>query len=99
MAWQGNSFSYDAQSILANAPNASGVYAIWGTGDTSATVYVGESNDVARRLLEHRNDQGTCINNANPTTWGVELVDSNQRVARQNTLIGELKPSCNQMLG
>ena len=93
MAWQGNDFAYIALTIIASAPNASGVYAIW---RTNATIYVGESNDLARRLLEHRNAQGTCINNANPTRCGFELVGANQRVARQNDLIGELNPICNQ---
>ena len=97
MPWNGNNFSYTQQAITTTAPNAPGVYAIWGTGETNATVYVGESNDIERRLLEHRQSQGGCINGYAPTTCGFELVAANERVARQNTLIAELTPHCNQL--
>jgi len=96
MPWYGNSFSYTAEAIALNAPNKSGVYVI---GQTDATIYVGESNDLARRLLEHEKAQGTCINNATPTRCGFELVAANTRESRQDKLIAELKPICNQMLG
>ncbi len=93
MPWYGNNFPYTAQAIGTNALNASGVYAIW---HAKATVYVGESNDLQRRLLEHRNAQGTCINNQAPTACGCEFVDANRRVALQDQLIAELTPVCNQ---
>ena len=96
MPWYGNSFPYTAEAIALNAPNKSGVYVIW---QTNTTIYVGESNDLARRLLEHQKDQDTCINNATPTRCGFELVAANTRVSRQDKLIAELKPICTQMLG
>ncbi len=96
MPWYGNSFPYTAEAIALNAPNKSGVYVI---SQTNATIYVGESNDLARRLLEHQKAQDTCINNATPTRCGFELVAANTRVSRQDKLIAELKPICNQMLG
>ena len=96
MSWYGNNFPYTAPAIAMNAPNKSGVYIIWRTDET---IYVGESDDLARRLLEHQKAQGTCINNETPTTCGFELVAANTRVSRQNKLIAELNPICNQMLG
>ena len=92
MAWKGNSFPYAADAITLNAPNKSGVYAIW---RADATIYVGESNDLARRLLEHQKAQDTCINNATPTMCGFELVAANTRVSRQDKLIAESNPICN----
>ena len=71
MSWYGNDFPYTAQAIALNTPSKSGVYVIWWT-DT--TIYVGESNDLARRLLAHQKAQSTCINNETPTTCGFELV-------------------------
>ncbi len=94
MPWRGSNFSFTENAILTNAPNNSGVYAIWGTQGSNGTVYIGESNDVQRRLLEHRRATGTCIAGYAPTTCGVELVPSNQRMRRQNELIAELHPYC-----
>ncbi len=96
MPWFGNNFPYTAEAIALNAPNKSGVYVI---GQTNATIYVGESNDLARRLLEHQKAQDTCINNLTPKSCGFELVAANSRVSREVNLIAELKPICNQMLG
>lgn len=99
MPWTGNSFPFTEAGITANAPTRSGVYMIWGTGGTNSVVYVGETNDLQRRLLEHRRETNTCIARQNPATCGFELVESVQRVQRQNQLIQEFRPTCNQMLG
>ncbi len=93
MPWFGNNFPYTAEAIALNAPNKSGVYVIC---QTNATIYVGESNDLARRLLEHQKAQDTCINTATPTMCGFELVAANTRVSRQDKLIAESNPICHQ---
>ena len=99
MPWNGNSFPYTAAAIQANAPARSGVYAIWGYNSTEHVVYVGETGDLEERLTTHRNGANTCINNLNPTTCGFELVEADERVARQDALIVELRPPCTERMG
>jgi excinuclease UvrABC nuclease subunit len=90
-------FPWNRASILANAPQASGVYAIF---NSKNWIYVGESGDIQARLLEHLNGDNLCIIQNLPTGFQFELVAGQaQRVARQNQLIVELKPVCNQKLG
>ena len=82
--------------IRASAPASSGVYAIY---NRTTWIYVGESNDIQRRLLEHVGEVGTCINRSAPASFCYETVAASTRVQRQNGLILELRPSCNQRLG
>lgn len=97
MPWNGNAnYHFNAQSIAANAPTKSGVYAIFKQG---VWIYFGESNDIQRRLTEHLNETGTCIKRQMPTAFSYELWPEAQRVARQNQLIAEFRTPCNQMLG
>jgi len=90
------SLPWTYQSIVANAPHASGVYAIF---NAQRYIYVGESGDIQARLLQHYNGDNQCIINALPTGFAFEVVAANQRVARQNQLIVALTPACNQKLG
>ena len=96
--WAGTQvWPFTKDGILANTPNASGVYALW-TGET--WVYVGESNDILRRLLELFGNPGPCIAKYVALVFGYELFSTEaQRVARQDQLIRELLPACNQPLG
>lgn len=89
-------FPFTEASIRANAPNTSGTYAIY---RTEAWIYFGESNDLQRRLLEHLREAGTCIHRQAPTGFQVEVAAAQQRVVRQNQLIAQFRPACNQMLG
>jgi hypothetical protein len=77
-------------SILTNAPAQSGVYALYNTG----WVYIGESNDIQRRLQEHMRDQR--IMQHRPTGFTFELVGAASRVARQDALISQLSPIANR---
>ena len=93
--WNGNETAYTDEGLL-GVPQVSGVYAIW---TANAWIYVGESGDVGRRLLEHatgQSEQSQCINRQDPTGCGYEVVAANRRVARQNELIAELRPVCNR---
>jgi excinuclease UvrABC nuclease subunit len=93
---RGQGFTFDERTMATNAPNASGVYAIY----SDRWLYVGESNDIQRRLLEHARTAGTCILRNQPRGFVFELwATEPQRVARQNTLIAQLRPGCNQMMG
>jgi excinuclease UvrABC nuclease subunit len=98
MPWNGtNGFYYTEPSITANAPAASGVYAIYRQGHW---IYIGESGSIRDRLLEHiRRQENQCIVQSNPTHFAYELVAAAYRVQRQNELIAELHPSCNQRFG
>ncbi len=89
-------YSFTDSSVRLNAPNRSGVYGLYAK---DGWIYVGESNDIQRRLLEHLAETGTCISGQAPTGFIYELVESGSRVARENTLIRELAPACNQRLG
>jgi hypothetical protein len=96
--WAGTQvWPFTKNGILANTPSTSGVYVL-GTGWT--WVYVGESNDMLRRLLELFGNPSPCIAKYVGLVFGYELVPTEaQRVARQDQLIRELVPACNPLLG
>jgi hypothetical protein len=98
MPWAGTQvWPFTKNGILANTPNASGVYALW-TGET--WVYIGESNDILRPLLELFGSPTPCMAKYVRLVFGYELVPTKaQRVARLDQLIRELVPACNQPLG
>ena len=89
-------FPYNRISILGNAPSLSGVYVLY---TQQQWIYVGESGDIQTRLLQHLNGDNACITRNGPTGFQFELVDANQRVARQNQWIAALNPVCNQRMG
>ena len=97
MPWAGTHvWPFTKDGTLANTLNASGVYALW-TGET--WVYIGES-DILRRLLELFGSPRPCIAKYVRLVFGYELVSTEaQRVARQDQLIRELVPACNQPSG
>lgn len=95
-AWNGQGYAYNRDNIARTAPERSGVYLIW---NQAGWIYVGESNNIQRRLLEHFNGDNACITRHAPTGFGFELVDALLRVQRQNELILALSPPCNRMLG
>lgn len=82
--------------MKADAPSRSDVYGLY---TQTQWIYVGESNDIQRRLLERLAETNTCISRQAPTGFIYELVESASRIARQNALIRELTPACNQRLG
>ncbi len=91
----GSGFTWTEAAIKANAPNLSGVYAIY----NDRWLYIGESNDLKRRLLEHFNGDNLRITRANPTGFTFELCDQFVRMRRQAQLIAQLVPVCNQQAG
>jgi len=88
-------FVWSYASILASAPTQSGTYAIY----NNAYIYFGEGQDIRARLLAHWNGDNACITRNQPTGFAYELLGANQRVARQDALILQLRPLCNQRLG
>ena len=59
-------------------------------------IYIGESNDIQRRLLEHCNGANDCITRANPSGFMFEVCDLVERVRRQTALVAQFRPLCNQ---
>ena len=98
MPWNGTTgFPYNQASVLANAPESSGVYALFNQG---VWIYVGEAEKIRTRLLQHlANEQNACVARSHPLWFAYELVSPAYRVARQDQLILELHPTCNQRLG
>ena len=97
MPWMGTGgFAFNETSVRAYAPALSGVYCLYGL---NGTAYVGESGGIQARLLEHLRGGNFLIALAGPTLFAYELVPYDQRVARQDQLIRELRPSANLRLG
>ena len=87
------SHAWSESSIKANAPPSSGVYAIC----SAVWIYIGESEDIQRRLLDILNGADACISHAVPTVFAFEVYNLTERVPRQATLIARFRPFCNQI--
>ena len=84
--------AWSESSIKANAPESSGVYAIY----SAVWIYIGESNDIQHRLLEHWNGDNACITRADPSGFVFEICDQVERARRQAALVAQFRPLCNQ---
>ncbi len=87
-----SSYPFTRKYIMRNAPYASGVYGLF----NAEWVYVGESEDIQRRLLEHLATDNPWVERLAPTSFTYELAEEEIRMGRQNQLIAELQPACNQ---
>lgn len=86
---------YTRANVEALNPNQNGVYGLYNKSDW---VYVGKSNDIRGRLLDHLNGDNPCIIREKPTHW-VDVVIQGVPSAREQQLILELKPTCNKKVG
>jgi predicted GIY-YIG superfamily endonuclease len=93
MAWIGNNLPWHLFTILLHVPTASGVYAL---RRDDVWIYLGETEDLQRRLLEHHNGSDRCIAEQRPTSFGFELSAPATRAARWRELILEFRPVCNR---
>lgn len=98
MPWNGSQgLPFTRSSVLANAPESSGVYVLF---NPNSNVYVGESGNIRERLLQHlTNETNVCVVRSKPQYFAFELSYPMLRVARQNALILELRATCNMRLG
>lgn len=86
-------------AIEDTVPDAPGVYGIAdGQGDI---IYVGQSDDLRRRLLQHvrrQSDQAICIFSNAPCDCVYRLVPGGDtaRKAEEDALINEYDPPCNR---
>ncbi len=84
--------TFRAAAIQRDAPASSGVY---GLSNALEWVYVGETDNIQAKLLEHLNETGTLLKQRLPTGFNFELCSPDSRLARQQQLILELDPACN----
>ncbi len=85
--------SYDFKSTVWRSVGA--VYGI--INGQGAIVYVGETDDLKRRIEEHRADQNHCMHRHGASRVRVEVIaDGKARLAREQQLIAEYRPPCNR---
>ena len=72
------------------APNASGVYTIY---SPQRWVYVGESDDIRRSLFRLLNESSIWMDRFGPLSFSFERLPPTERVACQQALVEELKPT------
>ena len=95
MPFKGATFEFNEDRIKAVAPKVSGVYGLYAS---QGWVYIGETANIEERLFQHLRGNSECINRWKPTGFVFERVEASMRVARQDQLILELNPACNQRL-
>lgn len=86
---------FNKKNVEALKANQNGVYGLYHSKDW---VYVGKSEDIRGRLLDHLNGDNPCITNESPTHWVDELVNGDAS-EREKELILELNPVCNKKVG
>ncbi len=85
-------FPSTQECVSTRVPQASGIYVLW---NRDVWIYVGVSDDIQGRLLQHLAGDNNCITQGRPTAFGFELVDDpNEREARATALIRDLMPIC-----
>jgi hypothetical protein len=92
----GGHHPWNREAILKDVPSTSGVYAVW---NQNQCIYVGETQDLQRRLLTHLQGDNDCIVRAEPTAFSFEPVAAGLRGARQSALIFQLRPVCSAASG
>jgi hypothetical protein len=80
-------------SILANAPAGSGLY---GISNAREWIYIGETDNIQATLLSHLQELDTSLMKRQPTGFVFEVCDRAGRTARQDRLVLEYEPACNQ---
>jgi hypothetical protein len=88
--------TFKAAEIWREAPASSGVY---GLSNARAWIYVGETDNIQARLLEHLEETDSFPTEGAPTGFSFELSPPDDRVARQRRLIVELDPVRNGRIG
>jgi len=82
-------------NIEAIGPGQTGVYGIF---NQFRWIYVGKG-DIRQRLLAHFNGDKPAILQAGPTHWVDEVLSDPAMSAREQALIIECNPLCNQRIG
>jgi hypothetical protein len=75
------------------APITSGVY---GISNAHEWIYIGETDNIQNSLLTHLQSLHTSLMKREPTGFVFEVCDQARRSARQDRLVLEYEPTCNQ---
>lgn len=86
------SYKWDRESVIAKAPEASGVYGLY----NAIWIYVGEADNIRARLLEHLAGDNPCINHYGPSGFAFELVPAQVRHERYRELARQAEPICDR---
>lgn len=84
-------YSFTEGAIKVVAPRASGVYLIFNRREY---IFVGESANIRKRLLEHLQRDEEGIRSHYPIYFNYELCPEGRRAKRRAELIDRLKPVC-----
>jgi hypothetical protein len=85
--------SFTAVAVRNYAPVASGVY---GLSNAREWIYIGESDNIQAALLAHLSDPESELMRLAPKGFVVEICDRARRLSRQDRLVGEYRPLCNE---
>ena len=80
-------------SILAHAPSVSGVY---GISNAREWIFIGQSDNIQRQLLDHLQEDGTFLKGRLPTGFVYEMCDDGVRAGRVDRLVQEYGPAANE---
>jgi hypothetical protein len=87
--------SFTAIAVRNYAPDTSGVY---GLSNAREWIYIGESDNIQAALLAHLSDRDSELMRLAPKGFVLETCDRARRLSRQERLIGEYRPLCNERL-
>jgi excinuclease UvrABC nuclease subunit len=85
--------AFSSVSIRAHAPSASGVY---GISNARQWIYIGETDNIRERLLEHLAETSTGISRYLPTGFSFEVCDSHSKPKRHSRLVAQYDPVYNR---
>jgi hypothetical protein len=85
-------FLFQLESILRNAPEASGVYGLF----SAFWIYIGAAENIQARILKHLEGDDPCIVRYRPSGFAFELAAPRDRHHRRMFLTKELQPLCNR---
>jgi hypothetical protein len=85
--------NFTTDAIHMYAPITSGVY---GISNAREWIYIGETDNIQGSLLAHLHEPSTSLMKREPTGFVFEVCDHARRAARQDRLVVEYGPACNQ---
>jgi excinuclease UvrABC nuclease subunit len=80
-------------SIRAHAPSAPGVY---GISNARRWIFIGETDNIRERLLEHLTDTSAGIKFYIPTGFSFQVCDSRIKAERHSRLLAQYDPIYNR---
>lgn len=84
---------FTSRSVNEYAPATSGVY---GISNAREWLYIGQAENINGALQAHLQDTSTTLMKQTPTGFVFEVCPGGSRYDRQERLVREYGPSCNQ---